>query len=129
MSTWKETRRQTSMLRNFRLEHKFCCFHEAEEIMLNISNSILRSSKRVALTRLASINYKQCASFGTVEKKGSVMDAWKQSCYYDMDYTISDEEKVFDAVKKFSAFDVGALVTTNKAGKFSIELGTYRENA
>ena len=49
------------------------------------------------------------------------MDAWKKSCYYEMDYTISDEEKVFDAVKKFSAFDVGALVTTNKAGKSWID--------
>jgi hypothetical protein len=91
----------------------------------NISNSILRASKKATLARLSSINYKQCASFGTVEKSGSVMDAWKKSCYYEMDFTISEEEKVFDAVKKFSAFDVGALVTTNEAGEFWIEMVPY----
>ena len=84
-------------------------------MMNKISNAILRSSNKSMLNRFSC---QQIAKFGTAEKSGSVMDAWNKSCYHEMDFTISDEEMVFDAVKKFSAFDVGALVTTNEAGKF-----------
>ena len=44
-------------------------------------------------------------------------DAYKKSCYFDMDFTIPEDATVFEAVQKFSAYDVGALVTVDKSGK------------
>lgn len=61
----------------------------------------------------------QSANLGTAEKKGSVIDAWNKSCYHEMDFTISEDSSVFDAVQKFSAYDVGALVTVDAKGDFS----------
>lgn len=59
----------------------------------------------------------QSANLGTAEKKGSVIDAWNKSCYHEMDFTISEDSSVFDAVQKFSAYDVGALVTVDAKGE------------
>lgn len=62
------------------------------------------------------------ASFATAvhaEDRGSVELAWNKSCYVGMDFTISEDATVYDAVQKFSAYDVGALVTTDTEGQMS----------
>jgi predicted transcriptional regulator len=53
---------------------------------------------------------------GTATKKGSIIDAWNKSCYHEMDYTVSEDSSVYEAVEKMSAYDVGALVTVDAAG-------------
>ena len=59
----------------------------------------------------------QKACFGTSEKSGSIMDAWQKSCYHEMNYTISEEATVFEAVEKFAGYDVGALIALDSEGK------------
>mmetsp|Transcript_9523 Transcript_9523/g.17900 ORF Transcript_9523/g.17900 Transcript_9523/m.17900 type:complete len:192 (+) Transcript_9523:153-728(+) len=84
------------------------------------------SSASRKLLKLASVNPTfpfapralKVAWFGTADK-GSVIDAWNRSCYFEMDFTIPEDSTVYEAVEKFSAYDVGALVTTDKNGKFS----------
>jgi hypothetical protein len=85
------------------------------------------SSHSRKLLKLASIN-PTCSSahqavkvawFGTSDK-GSVIDAWNRSCYYEMDFTISEDSTVYEAVERFSAYDVGALVTTDKNGEWMV---------
>jgi len=43
--------------------------------------------------------------------------AWSKSCYSGIDYTIDQNSPVIDAVEKFAAYNVGALVTTDEDGK------------
>ena len=43
--------------------------------------------------------------------------AWSKSCYSGIDYTIDQNSPVIDAVEKFAAYNVGALVTTDEEGK------------
>lgn len=45
-------------------------------------------------------------------------DARKISCYSGFDYSIDENSLVIDAVQKFAAFKVGALVTVDGKGKF-----------
>jgi len=45
--------------------------------------------------------------------------AWKKSCYHEIDFTISEDSTVYEAVQKFSAFDIGALVTVDDKGHIS----------
>lgn len=46
--------------------------------------------------------------------------AWSKSCYSGIDYTIDQNSPVIDAVEKFAAYNVGALVTTDEDGKHTI---------
>ncbi|KAL3760590.1 hypothetical protein ACHAWU_009551 [Discostella pseudostelligera] len=45
--------------------------------------------------------------------------AWKKSCYSGIDYTIGDENTVYEAVEKLAAYNVGCLVTTDANGNLS----------
>lgn len=47
-----------------------------------------------------------------IEESLMASDAWKKSCYVEIDYTIDENMTVYDAVQKFSAYDIGCLVTT-----------------
>jgi len=60
-----------------------------------------------------------CRQFGTSEQSGSIMNAWEKSCYHEMNYTISEDASVFEAVEKFAGYDVGALVATDSQGKMA----------
>ena len=54
-----------------------------------------------------------------VSQHASASTAWEKSCYNKIDYTISDDLTVYEAVQRFSAYNVGALVTTNGEGNIS----------
>jgi len=54
-----------------------------------------------------------------VEKSLMASDAWKKSCYAEIDYTINENLTVYDAVQRFSAFDIGCLVTVDNDGNIS----------
>ena len=53
---------------------------------------------------------------GTVA--GTISDALKYSGYSSIDFTIPEDAPTYDAVQKFAAFNIGCLVTTDKAGTF-----------
>ena len=52
----------------------------------------------------------------TLEESPSAKSAWEKSCYFEMDFTVAEEATVYEAVQKFSAYDVGCLVTTDENG-------------
>ena len=54
----------------------------------------------------------------TVHEAVTAEDAKAISCYNTIDYTITEDSTVYDAVQRFAAFNVGCLVVTNDAGKF-----------
>lgn len=87
-------------------------------MLRTVASSLSRAAKFAPVARATpSI---QIAKFGTSEKNGSIVDAWNKSCYHEMDYTINENSTVFDAVEKFAAFDVGALVTVDDEGKLFV---------
>lgn len=55
----------------------------------------------------------------TLNEVDDAEQAWKTSCYYEMDFTIPDEATVYEAVQKFAAFNVGAFVTVDASGNIS----------
>lgn len=87
-------------------------------MLRTVASSLSRAAKYAPVARATpSI---QIAKFGTSEKNGSIVDAWNKSCYHEMDFTINENSTVFDAVEKFAAFDVGALVTVDDKGKLFV---------
>ena len=54
-----------------------------------------------------------------VSQHASASTAWEKSCYNKIDYTIEDDLSVYEAVQRFSAYNVGALVTTKGSGEIS----------
>lgn len=46
-------------------------------------------------------------------------EAWKKSCFSGMDFTINDEETVYDAVQKLAGFNIGCLVTVDGDGNMT----------
>jgi CBS domain-containing protein len=55
----------------------------------------------------------------TLEESPSAKSAWEKSCYFEMDFTVAEDATVYEAVQKFSAYDVGCLVTTDGSGDIS----------
>ena len=53
-----------------------------------------------------------------IEENLSAKDAWQKSCYVQIDYTISEEATVYDAIQRFAAYDIGCLVTVDAEGAF-----------
>lgn len=51
--------------------------------------------------------------------------AWSKSCYSGIDYTIDQNSPVIDAVEKFAAYNVGALVTTDEDGKSFLAINNH----
>lgn len=52
----------------------------------------------------------------TLEGSFDATDAWKKSCYFQIDYTINQECTVYEAIQRFAAFDIGCLVTVDDIG-------------
>ena len=44
--------------------------------------------------------------------------AWEQSCYFNIDFLIDENAKVYDAIQRMAAFNVGCLCVTSN-GKLS----------
>jgi len=59
---------------------------------------------------------------GTLEETPSARSAWEKSCYFEMDFSISEEATVYEAVQKFAAYDIGCLVTTDVKGTSNVVL-------
>ncbi len=54
----------------------------------------------------------------TVSEALTAEDARKVSGYVQIDYTISEEVPVYEAVQKFAAFNIGCLVTLDTSGTY-----------
>mmetsp|Transcript_29178 Transcript_29178/g.38368 ORF Transcript_29178/g.38368 Transcript_29178/m.38368 type:complete len:196 (-) Transcript_29178:387-974(-) len=39
-------------------------------------------------------------------------DAWNRSCYHNIDFKVDESATVYEAIEKFSAYDVGCLLAT-----------------
>lgn len=90
-------------------------------MLSQVSNSLLHRCSRASLSKFTSrapLASLQRAQFGT-DESGSIKNAWEKSCFHEMDFTIKEDSTVFDAVKQFSAYKVGALVVTNGNGDLS----------
>jgi len=91
-------------------------------MLRQVSNRLLRRCYNASLTDLSyftpSTNLQQTENFAS-DTAGSIKDSWERSCFNKIDYTISEELSMYDAVQKFAAFDVGALVAINSKGNLS----------
>ena len=70
--------------------------------------------------QLAALARRATASRGlttVAEAVRTAEDALKYSGYSSIDFTIDEDMKVYDAVQKFAAFNIGCLVTTDKQGE------------
>ena len=74
------------------------------------------SSATQTLMRRAVLRPQLTASFATVKEAATVSDALKFSGYSEIDFTIPEDAKVYDAVQKFAAYNIGCLVVTDAAG-------------
>lgn len=55
----------------------------------------------------------------TLQDLATADDAWRKSCYGDMDFTVNDKSSVHDAVQKLAGFNIGCLVTVDDAGNMT----------
>ena len=62
----------------------------------------------------ASITRRSMAA--TIQEALTAEDARQVSCYNEIDFSISEDAPVLDAVQKFSAYNIGCLVTTDADG-------------
>lgn len=61
----------------------------------------------------------QFRSMGTLEESVEASQAYKNSCYLQIDFTINEEDTVYEAVQRFSAYNVGCLVTVDTGGNIT----------
>ena len=83
-----------------------------------LSKSFITRAARTAAGSSRTIIPRNFAS-AAIGESPSARDAWKKSCYYEIDYTISEDATMYEAVQKFSAYDIGCLVTTNNDGEIT----------
>ena len=58
------------------------------------------------------------AGFAQTVKEGlTATDAWNKSCYSEIEYTVNENDPVYEAVQKFAAYNIGCLVTVNDEGQ------------
>jgi len=79
--------------------------------------SSLRS--RVAaptVNRFSELLQNERRTMSTVEDNSYAKEAWKKSCYVEIDFTIKEDQTVYDAVQRFAAYDIGALVVVDTNG-------------
>eukprot|EP00979_Chaetoceros_neogracilis_P016905 scaffold10163_cov270-Chaetoceros_neogracile.AAC.13 len=82
------------------------------------ANTFLRAAPKAGQVS-KSISTPMTTRFYSLQEHASAKSAWENSCYYEMDFTISDDSSVYEAVQKFAAYDVGCLVTMDATGHIS----------
>jgi predicted transcriptional regulator len=53
----------------------------------------------------------------TISSVANATSALKKSCYYKIDFKINENSTVYEAVQKFSAYNIGCLAVTNEENK------------
>lgn len=67
----------------------------------------------------AFLSQSQTRKMGTIDESVVASEAYKNSCYMQIDFTIDEECTVYEAVQRFSAYNVGCLVTTDGKGNIT----------
>jgi hypothetical protein len=88
-------------------------------LLLLLPNTTMLSRVSTTFARRSMASTAAARSMTTVGEASTVNDALKFSGYSTIDFTISDDAPVYDAVQKFAAFNIGCLVTTDAKGKLS----------
>lgn len=101
-----------------------CCCPWAAASILRTPVPLLYHHANTMLSRaapqLAALARRPVAARGmttVAEAVQTAEDALKHSGYSSIDFTIDEDMKVYDAVQKFAAFNIGCLVTTDKEGE------------
>lgn len=89
----------------------------SNSILAAASSSSLRASPIALSNTLNQIDVSK-RNFSVLKDNVEASEAWKQSCYMAMDFTIPEDASVYEAVQRFSAFNIGCLVTTDADGEF-----------
>jgi predicted transcriptional regulator len=53
----------------------------------------------------------------TLQNIPNATSAWEKSCYYKINFKINEKSTVYEAVQKFSAYNIGCLAVTNDKDK------------
>ncbi|KAM3569882.1 hypothetical protein VYU27_008030 [Nannochloropsis oceanica] len=53
----------------------------------------------------------------SIGEKGTAQTAWEKSCYFKIDFKITEDAMMYEAVQRFAAYNIGALAVTDSAGK------------
>jgi len=72
-------------------------------------------NKRLTVTQQTGRNFSEKSE----DKVVLASDAYKNSCYSAIEFTISEEDMVYDFVQKISAFDIGAMVVVDAQGNIT----------
>mmetsp|Transcript_27937 Transcript_27937/g.56007 ORF Transcript_27937/g.56007 Transcript_27937/m.56007 type:complete len:191 (+) Transcript_27937:140-712(+) len=86
--------------------------------MLRSTSTLLRTAARAARPNFA-VAARPLSSSSALGDSVPAQGAWEKSCYFKIDFTIPETDSVYDAVQRFSAYDIGCLVVTNSDGKMS----------
>jgi len=89
----------------------------SNSILAAASSSSVRASPIALSNTLNQIDVSK-RNFSVLKDNVEASEAWKQSCYMAIDFTISEDASVYEAVQRFSAFNIGCLVTTDADGEF-----------
>lgn len=89
------------------------------------SSTILRRAVVPRAPLLSCNNRLVSRSLVTVREALTAEDARSVSGYSSIDYTISENATVYEAVQRFAAFNIGCLVVTNDAGEFHLFVCLY----
>eukprot|EP00594_Rhizosolenia_setigera_P007574 CAMPEP_0178953644 /NCGR_PEP_ID=MMETSP0789-20121207/8537_1 /TAXON_ID=3005 /ORGANISM="Rhizosolenia setigera, Strain CCMP 1694" /LENGTH=208 /DNA_ID=CAMNT_0020634933 /DNA_START=90 /DNA_END=716 /DNA_ORIENTATION=+ len=90
----------------------------SNSILAAASSSSVRASPIALSNTLNQIDVSK-RNFSVLKDNVEASEAWKQSCYMAIDFTISEDASVYEAVQRFSAFNIGCLVTTDADGNTS----------
>ena len=73
--------------------------------MISLASNLSRRAVPLARHQLTTRGFAQSVKEGL-----TATDAWTKSCYSEIDYTISDDAAVYDAVQKFAAYNIGKII-------------------
>ena len=111
-----------SQLQESQREIKNKTFSKQKKMLSRLAYSAVRKSVApsimTAAPAVASNMTMMRRNMGTLEESIEASQAYKNSCYMQIDFTIPEDVTVYEAVQRFSAYNVGCLVTTDSNGKF-----------
>lgn len=84
-----------------------------------LSRSLFNSVTRSTLKKYSAASL---STAGSSQK--TIADALKFSGYSEIDFTIKEDQPVYEAVQKFAGFNIGCLVTVDAAGTRMIKVPT-----
>lgn len=88
-------------------------------VIEDLSNANYVSALAKKCTKASFPQLRQKRTMGTLEESIEASQAYKKSCYMAINFTIDEERTVYEAVQRFSAYNIGCLVTTDSTGRIT----------